>query len=148
MFCTSRPYRCSRPKFFKHWAKILKGEQPSLSIEITKECPLKCPGCYAYDSAHLGGGPTLRDLNDRRGQALVDGVLEVVDRIEPLHYAPRASRSENFVERLGFITPGQSPPPKPLINCRSISLRLVNAVGNKLCGWPVQQNSPFAAKQA
>lgn len=67
------------------WGKILKGEQPSLSIEITKECPLKCPGCYAYDSAHLGGGPALRDLNDRRGQALVDGVLEVVDRIEPLH---------------------------------------------------------------
>jgi MoaA/NifB/PqqE/SkfB family radical SAM enzyme len=67
------------------WGKILKGEPPSLSIEITKECPLKCPGCYAYDDAHLGGGPTLRDLNDRRGQALVDGVLEVVDRIKPLH---------------------------------------------------------------
>ena len=67
------------------WGKILKGEQPSLSIEITKECPLKCPGCYAYDGAHLGGGQTLRDLNDRRGQALVDGVLEVVDRIKPLH---------------------------------------------------------------
>ncbi len=67
------------------WGKILKGEPPSLSIEITKECPLKCPGCYAYDDAHLGGGPTLRDLNDRRGQALVDGVLEIVDRIKPLH---------------------------------------------------------------
>ncbi len=68
------------------WGKILKGEQPSLSIEITKECPLKCPGCYAYDDAHLGGGgQTLRDLNDRRGQALVDGVLEVVDRLKPLH---------------------------------------------------------------
>ena len=38
------------------WGKILKGEKPSLSIEITKECPLKCPGCYAYDDAHLGGG--------------------------------------------------------------------------------------------
>jgi MoaA/NifB/PqqE/SkfB family radical SAM enzyme len=67
------------------WGKILKGDQPSLSIEITKECPLKCPGCYAYDAAHLGGGQTLRDLNDRRGQALVDGVLEVVDRLKPLH---------------------------------------------------------------
>jgi sulfatase maturation enzyme AslB (radical SAM superfamily) len=63
----------------------LKGEQPSLSIEITRECPLKCPGCYAYDVAHLGGGQTLRDLNDRRGQSLVDGVLEVVDRLKPLH---------------------------------------------------------------
>lgn len=67
------------------WGKILKGDKPSLSIEITKECPLKCPGCYAYDDAHLGGGPTLRDLNDRRGHALVQGVLEVVDRIKPLH---------------------------------------------------------------
>jgi MoaA/NifB/PqqE/SkfB family radical SAM enzyme len=68
------------------WRKILKGERPSLSIEITRECPLRCPGCYAYDAAHLGGGGmTLRDLNDRKGQALVDGVLEVVDRIKPLH---------------------------------------------------------------
>ena len=46
---------------------------------------MKCPGCYAYDAAHLGGGQALRDLNDRRGQALVDGVLEVVDRLKPLH---------------------------------------------------------------
>jgi len=67
------------------WGKILRGEQPSLSIEITKECPLKCPGCYAYDDAHLGGGQTLRDLTDRRSQDLVDGVLEVVDRVKPLH---------------------------------------------------------------
>jgi len=67
------------------WGRILKGEHPSLSIEITRECPLKCPGCYAYDDAHLGGGQTLRDLNDRRGQFLVDGVLEVVDRLKPLH---------------------------------------------------------------
>ena len=43
------------------WRKILKGERPSLSIEITRECPLRCPGCYAYDAAHLGGGVTLRD---------------------------------------------------------------------------------------
>jgi sulfatase maturation enzyme AslB (radical SAM superfamily) len=67
------------------WGKILKGERPSLSLEITRECPLRCPGCYAYDDAHLGGGQTLRDLVDRKGQALVDGVLEVVDRLKPLH---------------------------------------------------------------
>ena len=72
-------------QIFQAWGKILKGEPPSLSIEITKECPLKCPGCYAYDAAHLGGGQTLRDLSDRRGQALVDGILEVVDRLKPLH---------------------------------------------------------------
>jgi MoaA/NifB/PqqE/SkfB family radical SAM enzyme len=67
------------------WGKILRGEAPSLSIEITRECPLRCPGCYAYDDAHLGGGVTLRQLSDRKGQALVDGVLEVVDRLKPLH---------------------------------------------------------------
>ncbi|MCU1326598.1 MAG: Radical domain protein [Bryobacterales bacterium] len=67
------------------WGKILQGLPPSLSIEITKECPLRCPGCYAYDDAHLGGNVTLRSLSDRKGQALIDGVLEVVDRIKPLH---------------------------------------------------------------
>jgi sulfatase maturation enzyme AslB (radical SAM superfamily) len=67
------------------WGKILRGDRPSLSLEITRECPLKCPGCYAYDEAHLGGGKTLRDLNDRTGQALIEGVLEVVDRLKPLH---------------------------------------------------------------
>jgi sulfatase maturation enzyme AslB (radical SAM superfamily) len=68
------------------WGKILKGERPSLSIEITRECPLRCPGCYAYEDGHLGGGGvTLRGLRDRKGQELIDGVLEVVDRLRPLH---------------------------------------------------------------
>jgi len=69
------------------WRKILRGERPSLSIEITRECPLRCPGCYAYDDAHLGGGITLRDLRDRKGQDLIDGVFDVVDRFKPLHLA-------------------------------------------------------------
>ena len=30
------------------WGRILAGYQPNLSIEITRECPLTCPGCYAY----------------------------------------------------------------------------------------------------
>ena len=67
------------------WRKILRGERPSLSIEITRECPLQCPGCYAYDDAHLGGRATLRSLADRKGQELIDGVLALVDRIRPLH---------------------------------------------------------------
>jgi MoaA/NifB/PqqE/SkfB family radical SAM enzyme len=69
------------------WRKILRGERPSLSIEITRECPLRCPGCYAYDDAHLGGGLTLRDLRDRKGQELIDGVFNIVDRLKPLHLA-------------------------------------------------------------
>ena len=67
------------------WGKILQGYRPNLSIEITRECPLRCPGCYAYGDEHLGGGQTLRTLSDRKGQPLVDGILEVVDRLKPLH---------------------------------------------------------------
>ena len=70
----------------KAWGRILNGDRPSLSIEITRECPLRCPGCYAYEDGHLGGGGiTLRGLRDRKGQELIDGVLEVVDRLRPLH---------------------------------------------------------------
>lgn len=68
------------------WSSILRGRAPSLSIEVTRECPLRCPGCYAYDAGHLGGGgPTLRDLQDFRGDALVNGIMRIVDRLEPLH---------------------------------------------------------------
>ena len=67
------------------WGKILQGYRPNLSIEITKECPLRCPGCYAYGDEHLGGAQTLRTLSDRKGQPLIDGILEVVDRLKPLH---------------------------------------------------------------
>jgi MoaA/NifB/PqqE/SkfB family radical SAM enzyme len=56
-----------------------------LSIEITRECPLRCPGCYAYGESHLGGERTLRDLADFRGDALVSGVLELVEKHKPLH---------------------------------------------------------------
>jgi MoaA/NifB/PqqE/SkfB family radical SAM enzyme len=56
-----------------------------LSIEITRECPLSCPGCYAYGATHLGGNVTLRELSDFRGDALVDGVVELVKQHRPLH---------------------------------------------------------------
>src|ERR1700724_1454941 len=77
--------RLRTSEILRAWRKILKGERPSLSIEITKECPLRCPGCYAYDAAHLGGGVTLRELNDHKGQALIDGILRLVERFKPLH---------------------------------------------------------------
>ena len=67
------------------WGRILAGDCPTLSIEITRECPLRCPGCYAYDQGHLGGEVTLRELADRKGDELVEGVLELVDRLKPLH---------------------------------------------------------------
>lgn len=67
------------------WGRILSGHRPSLSIEITRECPLRCPGCYAYEEGHLGEAGPLRSLADYKGQALIDGVLEMVDRLRPLH---------------------------------------------------------------
>ncbi len=67
------------------WGKILAGRTPSLSIEITKECPLRCPGCYAYGDDHLAGGLTLRQVRDLRGQELIDGVLALVRRHDPVH---------------------------------------------------------------
>ncbi len=75
-----------KSEVMRAWASILAGRKPSLSIEITRECPLRCPGCYAYDPAHLGGdGVTLRELADFKGDALVRGVLAVVDAQRPLH---------------------------------------------------------------
>lgn len=56
-----------------------------LSIEITRECPLRCPGCYAYGENHLGGDVVLRELADKRGDDLVSGVIDLVDRLKPLH---------------------------------------------------------------
>lgn len=67
------------------WGRILRGQRPFLSIEITKECPLRCPGCYAYSPDHLGGAGPLRDLRDSRGEDLVGGVLGLVRRFRPLH---------------------------------------------------------------
>jgi sulfatase maturation enzyme AslB (radical SAM superfamily) len=67
------------------WKLILQGRRPSLSIEITRECPLRCPGCYAYEDAHLGGAITLRQLVDRKGSDLVDGVMALMDSYQPLH---------------------------------------------------------------
>lgn len=66
------------------WKKILSGRTPFLSIEITRECPLTCPGCYAYNPEHLGGFTTLRELNDLKGPALVSGVLALVQERRPM----------------------------------------------------------------
>jgi MoaA/NifB/PqqE/SkfB family radical SAM enzyme len=67
------------------WWRVLNGYSPLLSIEITRECPLSCPGCYAYGDDHLGGEKTLRELNDLRGNALVEGVVELVRQHRPMH---------------------------------------------------------------
>src|SRR5215813_3071283 len=66
------------------WGHILRGRVPLMSIEITRECPLTCPGCYAYGDTHLAG-TTLRQLSDFRGEALIQGVLGLVRMHHPLN---------------------------------------------------------------
>jgi MoaA/NifB/PqqE/SkfB family radical SAM enzyme len=97
---TRRQTTMSRPTFAKAtagkraivtgvmhaWGRILAGHRPILSVEITRECPLRCPGCYAYGDDHLGGGAvTLRGLSDYRGDELVTRFMALVARHRPLH---------------------------------------------------------------
>ena len=70
------------------WGRILAGYHPNLSIEITKECPLRCPGCYAYGDDHLGGEVTLRGLSDYKGEELIDRFMALVDRHRPMSSSP------------------------------------------------------------
>jgi len=74
-----------RKEIVQAWGRILTGRKPSLSIEITKECPLRCPGCYAYADGHVGEAKNLRDLTDYSRDVLVRKVLELVDEYRPLH---------------------------------------------------------------
>ena len=67
------------------WGRVLRGRSPFLSIEITKECPLRCPGCYAYTPDHLGTATTLRQLADYRGPDLVTATLALARRVRPIH---------------------------------------------------------------
>jgi MoaA/NifB/PqqE/SkfB family radical SAM enzyme len=75
----------NKSEVIQAWSRILSGRAPSLSIEITKECPLQCPGCYAFDAAHLGGSSELRQLSDFKGDQLVSRLLALIDEHRPLH---------------------------------------------------------------
>lgn len=71
---------------FRAWGRILTGRFPTLSIEITRECPLRCPGCYAYEPEHLTEDVgLLRTLSDFKGDELVENVLKLVRKYKPLH---------------------------------------------------------------
>jgi sulfatase maturation enzyme AslB (radical SAM superfamily) len=72
-------------ELLRGWKSILCGRAPFLSIELTKECPLSCPGCYAYGGDHLGGDVLLTQVSDYKGKELVHRFLELVDRYRPLH---------------------------------------------------------------
>ena len=87
------------------WGRILSGYHPNLSIEITKECPLRCPGCYAYGDEHLGGGVTLRGLSDFKGDELIERFMALVDRHRPLHVSIVGGEPLVRYRELGEILP-------------------------------------------
>ncbi len=67
------------------WKLVLEGRRPFLSIDITSACPLHCPGCYAFAPSPNGNGTRQRAVRDLRGDDLVEGVLELVRKLRPLH---------------------------------------------------------------
>jgi MoaA/NifB/PqqE/SkfB family radical SAM enzyme len=87
------------------WGRILAGDRPNLSIEITRECPLRCPGCYAYGDEHLGGGVTLRGLADYKGDELVARFMALIDRHRPLHVSIVGGEPLVRYRELGQILP-------------------------------------------
>lgn len=87
------------------WGKILSGYRPNISIEITKECPLRCPGCYAYGDEHLGGEVTLRGLADYKGDELVERFMALVDEYRPLHVSIVGGEPLVRYRELGRILP-------------------------------------------
>src|SRR4051812_35782969 len=87
------------------WGRILAGYRPNISIEITRECPLRCPGCYAYGDDHLGGDVTLRSLADFKGDELVSRFMALVDRHRPLHVSIVGGEPLVRYRELGQILP-------------------------------------------
>src|SRR6476620_1202709 len=87
------------------WGRILRGYRPALSVEITRECPLRCPGCYAYGDEHLGGEVTLRQVSDFKGQELVDRFFALIEANRPLHVSIVGGEPLVRYRELGQILP-------------------------------------------
>lgn len=87
------------------WGRILSGYRPNLSVEITRECPLRCPGCYAFGDEHLGSAVTLRTLADYKGDELVRRFMALVEREHPLHISIVGGEPLVRYRELGVILP-------------------------------------------
>jgi MoaA/NifB/PqqE/SkfB family radical SAM enzyme len=101
------------------WGRILTGRRPNLSIEITRECPLRCPGCYAFGDNHLGGAVTLRGLADYRGDELVQRFMRLIDERQPLHVSIVGGEPLVRYRELGTIL--------PMLAARNIHTQLVTS---------------------
>ena len=109
------------------WGRILTGRRPFLSVEITKECPLKCPGCYAYEPGHLNIGRTIQALRECRGEELVQGVLALVRRFRPLHVS--------FVGGEPLLRHRELTSLIPMLNTMGIEVQVVTSA---VCPIPTQ----------
>lgn len=87
------------------WGRVLRGRSPFLSLEITKECPLQCPGCYAYSPEHIGPLTTLRQLSDYRRDELVSATVALVRRLRPVHVSIIGGEPLVRYRELGKILP-------------------------------------------
>lgn len=103
----------------KAWGRILSGYPPALSIEITRECPLRCPGCYAYGEDHLGGAVNLRDVSDFKGPQLIEGVLKLVEEHRPMHISIVGGEPLVRYRELNELL--------PMLSARGIHLQLVTS---------------------
>jgi MoaA/NifB/PqqE/SkfB family radical SAM enzyme len=90
---------------FTAWGRILRGYRPALSVEITRECPLRCPGCYAYLDEHLGGDVTLRQVADYKGPELVTRFKQLIEQHHPLHVSIIGGEPLVRYRELGEILP-------------------------------------------
>src|ERR1700749_936042 len=106
------------------WEQILGGYKPALSIEITRECPLRCPGCYAYGDDHLGGEVTLRQVRDFKGQELIDRLLALVDHHRPLHVSIVGGEPLVRFRELDVLL--------PILSRRGIHVQLVTSAGREI----------------
>src|SRR5262249_57899814 len=80
----------------------------TLSLEIARECPLRCPGCYAYEAAHLGDAGPLRELTDYRGRELVDRVMALVREERPVYMSIVGGEPLVRHRELGALLPALS----------------------------------------
>jgi sulfatase maturation enzyme AslB (radical SAM superfamily) len=70
---------------FPAWLRIARGYRPFLSIEMTRECPLNCPGCYAHAPGHSSRAESAETLTEYRGDELVERVMSLIGLYRPLH---------------------------------------------------------------
>ncbi len=122
---------------FTAWGRILAGHAPNLSVEITRECPLTYPGCYAFTDDHLGPGVSLRQLNDFKGPELVSKFMRLVDEHKPVHVSIVGGEPLVRYRELNEIL--------PQLPCSRISMRSLAVMLPTTCPWTTTERATTSA---